>query len=399
MSLSDNDCAEQESPLIDMATPNDESKKLEPAGHNLTVPASSRLTVSSISTMMTGNSHESHDPMAEAAFACSFYAQTLGYDLIYVVEIKPTRRFMTDAELFGPNGLHQRILVAYGLSRPMVLSMELHIRVLRLNAYQTWENDRATCENREYEQGYVIPLLYESSPSKKRSGGLVMGAFRRSKPGSAEASDRFKVEDEHLQRLIDGGDELRDILFKRSGFPRSPKRSKTEPASANGHFNDEASEVGKHPSDEALLRYPAGEAAEVGQYRYPNSQPTSPRRYLDNDPIKVSKHLLDETPDKYPAGEAVEVGQHTHDETTDSNPRSEAPHFGKPSTDSGIGSSIPQSPERKSFPKGGILRRLGKGGKAGKTVKAHKVVEVRNKYSLDAGLEMPFHSVTRFRPF
>jgi hypothetical protein len=363
MSLSDNDCAEQESPLIDLSTPMEETNKSKISdGQSLALPPFSRLTISSISTM-TGQSRESTDPMAEAAFACSFSAQSLGYDLIYVVEIKPSRPNMTSKELFAPGGVRKRILVAYGLDRPMELSTEMHIRVLRSKGYQAWENHRADYGNGEYQSGYLIPLHTESVPYRKRSSGLVFGAFRR--PKLAQVDDSVpEVPVEDTQRLLDAAMALKNILLKQPNVRRRLKRSKTEPTSPNRYLANEAVEVGKDLVDKTPERYPAGEAAEVGRYSLGHKEPTPEEKYHAGEAVEVRKFLGEEISEKYPVNEAVEVA--------------------KPSLDSKTSRTEPSTPERKP---------------STKSSKPKKGIEGGKKFPLDPGLERPFHAVSRFRPF
>ena len=397
MSLSDNDCAEQESsPLIDLSTPKDESNEGKTRVEQSLGPPSpsSRLNTSSISTMMTGESHESSDPMAEAAFSCSFSAQSLGYDLIYVVEIKPSRPFMTEKELFAPGGLQKRILVAYGLDRPMELSIDMHIRALRSRGYQAWENHTATYENGEYQAGVLIPLQTESTPYRKRSSGLVFGAFRR--PKLVEIGDGVHTPAEDIQRLVDAATALEDILLKQPNSRRSPRKNNNETKSPNRYPTNKAVKLQNH-LNEMQDRFPNSKAAKEGRYSPVSNKPAPQERCPASKAAKDRKHLLDQTPDPYPAGEAVEVGIYSraNSETVPQEryPANEAVEVGKPSIESGISTTTsysatqPPSPDRKPS------------SKSGKSSKPKKAVEGGKKYSLDAGLDRPFHAISRFRPF
>jgi hypothetical protein len=486
MSLSDNDCAEQESPLIDLSTPEGEYNQLRMrAGQNLAPPPSLRLTQSSISTMMTRESQRFKDPLAEAAFSCSFSAQNLGYDLIYVVEIKPSKPLMTDKELFAPGGLQKRIVAAYGLDRPMELATEMHINVLRSRGVQIWENRDATYDNGEFLSGYLLPLPTETGPIRKRSSGLVFGAFKR--PKLVEVGPPDKITAEEMTSLMDAANTLRDILLKPPNVHRLLKRSNTEPTSQDRYPANEAVEVqvGRNPLAHSRRsspnRYILNEAADVGK-QYPDQ---IPYRYPANEVVTARKHLLDETPERYPVNEdagcsspnpcpankAVEVGKYhpsqtpyrypTNEsialgrqgpkETSDPFPAREAVEVGKFSLDSGIGStepaspeqksaresvtskntrksgptspdrrpfffrqaikvekagkSEPSSPERKQFRETTTLKKAGKSEPASpdrkfsKDSKRAAKIEKAEKFSLDAGLDRPFHAVSRFRPF
>jgi hypothetical protein len=264
MSLSDNDCAEeprqeksiecavQSSPLLDLSSPAIEAQRSEKMAKQSAFPVpalSTRHTMASISTSISSHSRDVQDTMAEAAFACAFSAQNLGYDLIYAVEIKPTRQFMTDAELHTPGGLQKRILVAYGLERPLELSSDVHIRVVRSRGYETWENHRSTYEQDEYRTGYLIPICTEGGPRRLRSSGIIFGAFRKAKHDiggiPSPAAD--------MERLLDAAQVLKEILLKPTIRPK-PKRSNTEPSAPRPYPANEAVEVGKFSLDAGLAR-------------------------------------------------------------------------------------------------------------------------------------------------
>ena len=263
MSLSDNDCAEepgqeksvkgsgQSSPLIDLSSPPAETQSSGAISNRditTVAVAPSRHTMASIVTSISSPSREVQNPMAEAAFACAFSAQSLGYDLIYAVEIHPTRQFMTDKDLHAPGGLQKKILVAYGLEHPMELSSDIHIRVVRSRGYETWENHRPTYDKEEYRTGYLIPLDTEGGPRRLRSSGIVLGAFRKAKHANGVLSPAAEIE-----RLLDAAHVLRQILLKPT-VRRKPKRSNTEPSAPRPYPANEAIEVGKYSFDAVVRR-------------------------------------------------------------------------------------------------------------------------------------------------
>jgi hypothetical protein len=361
MSLSDNDCAEEESPLIDLATPEERSNKSKTR-----VKTPKRMTVSSISTMMIGQSRVSKDPMVEAALFCSRTAQNLGYDLMYVVEIQPARPSMTDLELSAPGGVQKKILVAYGLKKPMDLSTDMHLRVLRCRGYQAYENPQNTYESGEFRTGCLIPLQTESVPVRKRSSGLVFGAFRRPNPAEVGGPVR-QTSTQEIKELLDAAMDLKEIILKQSNGRRSPKKSNSEPSSPKRYLANEAREIGKHLLDDTPEGYPASEAVEMGSYS----------------PANIESALQN----RYPAGEAIEVGQFLQDELPGQSQIKEAVEVVKPSLDSAAPRTEPPSLQLET-------ERSTKSSK-NSYLKSSKIVEV----SLDAGMERPFHAVARFRPF
>lgn len=385
MSLSDRDCAEEESPLIDLSTPESQPNESTTVGAQSLAPP--RFANSSISTAMASEPQKFKDPMAEAAFSCSFTAQNQGYDLIYVVDIKPTGPFMTDQELLAPGGLQKRIVVAYGLDRPMELATQMHINVLRSRGFQIWENRDATYDNGEFRTGYLLPLSTESGPRRQRSSGLIFGAFRR--PKLVEVGPIVHISSQEMQRLLESAHTLRDLVLKQPDTRRPPKRANTEPTTQdrypaneaievqvgrfsvanpgcsfpNRYATNEAVEVRKRLLDETPGRYLANEAVEVQMERHPlvSTSRSPPKPHLPSEVVQVEKHLPDETPYRYPPYEAA-VGRHNIDEAPYRCPTREAgaivthtpePYYAteavevaKISYDSGIGSSEHASLER-----------------------------------------------------
>lgn len=267
MSLTDLDCAEespdstpsQSSSLLNYASPNTEFTSSPTA---ISSPISPHLTVSSISTTTSSRSGRSAiraskssdriapDPMAEAAFSCAFSAQSLGYDLIYAVEIHPAGSFMTDEQLLAPGGLRKRILCAYGLDQPLELSSEVHLRVLRCRGYELWVNSAGyQHEDGEYQSGCLIPIKTDGRPRKTRNSGIVFGAFRKLKPIE---SGTVHSASSDVERLLDAANVLKDILLKFN--VRKPRKANTEPSSPNRYPANEATEVGKFSLDAQLDR-------------------------------------------------------------------------------------------------------------------------------------------------
>ncbi|TAQ85306.1 hypothetical protein B7494_g6363 [Chlorociboria aeruginascens] len=257
MSLSDNDCAEPHHhnhhqsiyapPIRDMRTPSERAaQKLKNKDAPPQTPLTSLITMSKMASALTESDDTPIDPMAEAAFSCAFSAQTLGYDLVYAVDIKPARPLMTDKELLAPGGLVKKIIIAYGLIQPLELSSEIHLRVLRCRGYEAWEDPRSTFEEAEYKSGFLIPLRTEDAPRNRRTSGIVFGAFR--KPKVVQGESRIDRGTE-LQRLMDAAMVLKNILLKSSIKKIRQKRPNTEPTTPNCYPANEAVEVGKYSLD------------------------------------------------------------------------------------------------------------------------------------------------------
>lgn len=182
---------------------------------------------------------ESSDGARQAALACSTFAQQMGYDLIYVAQIKPAKPFMSDEALLQPGGMIKKILTAYGLRQPLDLSSATHLRILRCKGSEHWQNDAEQCGKQEYQYGCLVPISVDTTVARKeRNSGLVMGVFRKLHLGGRISTHL------ELEKLMDFSEQLRDILVKKPG--RKPiQRSLTEPASpgTNAYPANEATEV------------------------------------------------------------------------------------------------------------------------------------------------------------
>ena len=249
MALSDIDCAEEYDPTLD--TPLIELSDPSEAGSSPTMVGSEKSAVTeslpsthntpSISTTLSSRiGSPNDDPMAEAAFSCSFLAQHLDYDLVYAVEITPVRRFMDEEELLADGGLQKRLLVAYGLEHPLDLDSKVHIDVLRSRGYNAWENKQPKHEEGEFESGCLIALTHNPGPRRLRTSGIVFGAFRKLKYENGGLV-RQNVE---LGKLLDAAMALKEILMKAPSVRAKPKRSNTTPSTSRAYPANEATEVG-----------------------------------------------------------------------------------------------------------------------------------------------------------
>lgn len=232
------------SPLIDLSTPDSKHSPQQKMEKSIDIYKSPSLRLTRMISTSTADTVESaynlsDDCLEEAAHACAFQAQTLGFDLIYAVEIKPARQFMSDQELLGPNGLHKRILVAYGLTRPLELASDVHIRVLRSRGVEHWQDKLADTRYGEadYQTGLLIPVLSEGGPKRFRSWGVVMGAFRKA---GRMANDNFQSPAADRERLLEFGGQLRDIFQKKD---RKQHRSNTAAPFSDAYPANEAQEV------------------------------------------------------------------------------------------------------------------------------------------------------------
>lgn len=368
MSLSDNDCAEQESPLIDLSTPQEVDKSETGESQTVAIPPASRLTFDSISTAMTDQSRDKKDPMADAAFYCAEIAQKLSYDLIYVVEIKPSRPDMTDEELLAPEGLQKKILVAYGLHKPLDLRNDVHINSLRSRGEIIWETPSALYEMGDCRSCFWISMQTEGGPMRQRTSGLVFGAFRL--PKLVEDGVRTPdISTDEVKELKDAIEILKRILNLNQPNGRiSPKKSNSEPSSPKRHAANEAVRSRRHLLDKTPEPYSAKEAVAVGSYYSAKNAP-----------------VLEEG---YPAGEATEVGRFLRDQSPDQ--ATEAVDVVTTSLESPKSHAEPPSPPAKP-------KRLTKSSKSSRSSK-DKAVETQ-QISIEAGLDRPFHAIARFRAF
>lgn len=161
------------SPLIDLATP--------PAQHN-------------------------HDHMADASFTCASTAQALGYDVMYVVEIKPVRAFMSEAELHAPSGLEARCLIEYGLTKALEIEPIPHLRALRHGK----ANFYVLNQNTDMGPGFLVPVHSEPGPIELRRAGFVLGAFRKQRTINTDDEDEISKHD--IARLADFAEALQETM-------------------------------------------------------------------------------------------------------------------------------------------------------------------------------------------
>jgi hypothetical protein len=212
-------------------------------------PPISRMTRSSQTpSIMSLRTPEASEHLAEAAFACAFTAKSYSYDLIYVAEIKPAHRRMTDKELLEEGGLQKQILVAYGLTEPIDLNSKVHLKVLRCRSCEVWENklghDRKRYDEGEYRWGCMIPIFSEGGPGQKRyrNSGIVVGFFQLASRAKEDAFGEVQKTSADLKKLEDAAKSLKSILIKPkpaanssiirkppTAFPVPPKRAPTPP--------------------------------------------------------------------------------------------------------------------------------------------------------------------------
>jgi hypothetical protein len=193
-----------------------------------------------------------HDPMAQAALACAQAAQSLGYDLLYAVELNPSRKTIEESQLFSPGVLDMRIMAAYGMKRPLDFSPQLHIDTLRCRGFYYWEAPRqSNNQPSEYQSGCLIAIPTQGGIRRLRTSGIIMGAFKKSKL----ADDTSPGNSAKLQQLIDVGNLVKKLLWTDPESPLRPlpRRSRTEPM-LNPYPANEAVEVGGSSSGDRLSR-------------------------------------------------------------------------------------------------------------------------------------------------
>lgn len=242
MSLTDLDLAEPEinspsSPLIDLESPPSKDK---------------HASISTdMSSAFSGSQRWYRDSafMAEAAFSCSFTAQSLGYDLVYAARVKPARVSMTEEEILQPGGVTVNIVVAYGLKKRLDLCGQTHLRVLRSSGYETIEHVPGyQYQDDEYEIGHMIRLTDDDRPREQRRSGIVFGAFRKPRPTQLVQLDTPPRASVEIQKLMTAANALSTILTK-SLEREKPMKALTWPSTPNDYPANEAVEVRRVSSD------------------------------------------------------------------------------------------------------------------------------------------------------
>lgn len=210
-------------------------------------PQNRRGSMSSISTNITVSDVETFDSQVEAEFAAAFWAQNLGFDTIYAVEIFPNRPFMTDEELKAPGGMGSRLVVSYGLGDDVSFTMSMHLQALRTAGGVIWDDDGNYPG--EYRRGFMMALAHDKAVLQNRSKGLVFGAFRKTpKDGNPAAI----ITTSDIERLRESAIVLKRILLK--PLKDRQRYCQTEPSSPSGFPADEAIEIGKHSLDAGRKR-------------------------------------------------------------------------------------------------------------------------------------------------
>ncbi|KAM3077439.1 hypothetical protein ACMFMG_006782 [Clarireedia jacksonii] len=167
--------------------------------------------------------------VAEARFSCAFSASSLGYDLIYAVEVVSVRPFMAHNELSRPGALKLTILAAYGLESTSVFSSDIHLQALQSrDGITSWTNLDTENLRREgsYEFGVLIALSHGDSHGEGCSSGVVFGAFK--KPIFDSNGDLYPSV-QNTTGLKAAAKAMREIIFNYGGGPRRPSTDPTTP--------------------------------------------------------------------------------------------------------------------------------------------------------------------------
>ncbi|KAG4435545.1 hypothetical protein IFR05_008984 [Cadophora sp. M221] len=218
------------SPLIDLTTPPDsEEASLQTKDQRMIVYKKSATLrpnrISSNAPTVASTFSLSNETKIEAARSCSFHAQKLGYDLVYAIEIKPARQFMSEEEILAPNGLNMKTLAAFGLDHTLDMTPSIHIRALRARGGEHWSDAAGTrYQEGEYQSGYLIPIHSEGGPRAKRSTGIILGVFRKPR---RVVTGEFPSAAAEMERLVAFGQVLMGIF---RGKDRKQTRSNTESA-------------------------------------------------------------------------------------------------------------------------------------------------------------------------
>jgi hypothetical protein len=163
------------------------------------------------------------DYQAQLAMLLHHFAQGDHYDIMYVVNIRPTVRLSSDKVLFAPGGLYSQIITGYGLKDKLSVNAELHIATLRTRGFKSY-----WAENGCPDTGAMISIVAEGGPRQKRCSGVILGAFRMQGKGIIS-----KYESARLENLAR---DIKSILLRERErrVPRSQTGSKIEEHLAKG---------------------------------------------------------------------------------------------------------------------------------------------------------------------
>jgi hypothetical protein len=217
---------------------NESSTARRPLNSRLDSPVLLNRLSTSTGVSSSSSSQNGETMPFKLAEACRITAQNLGYDIIYVVQIKPSHPLLTDQQLFAPGGLRKNLITAHGLTEAMNLSSETHVGVLRSRGPQFWKNNRERYEDGEFEGGCLIAIHSEGGPRRLRSSGIIMGAFYKPS-GTGRTQGKTTAE---IERLVEAGKVLKNIILKPQRIIH-PKRTNTEPTTPHLHSAGQATEV------------------------------------------------------------------------------------------------------------------------------------------------------------
>lgn len=255
LALSDEDCSEEpdlkpaesddpklrSSPLIDLSTPHAQNSPIneqqsESSGTVRLPSPQTKAAARSTSSSQSSQVSKVIDLQAEAAFACRFLANSLGFDLIYAAEVIPKRPGMSDRELIAAGGIEKRILAAHGVVKTLDLSSPVHLDVLRTRGGFDYALNSKEYKDDEFEIGYLIPLHTELGALRLRSSGIVIGAYKKQGRADENSGMSRKME---ADRLREAAEDLKPVFLKASRL--QPKKSQAVP---NSYPANEAVEVG-----------------------------------------------------------------------------------------------------------------------------------------------------------
>lgn len=181
--MPDQSSSNSSSPLIDLSSPSDEvetfwQRHQESVGQFVESPSTTaRFAAQPASSQRP---YEKKEVLEEAERACVAFAQAHGYDLLYVVEVSPSRSNMTEQELFASKGLKRIFRAGFGDCHGSEFGSDVWLAGLRSKMFHAYSCTRAAGEGGGFQSGNFIPLASEGGPRENRTSGIVMVALRYS---------------------------------------------------------------------------------------------------------------------------------------------------------------------------------------------------------------------------
>lgn len=213
-----------------------ESSPLTPKQRGLAAMLPTASTASLVTSAPPSVGTNNDDPMVEVAYACKTAAQALGYDMMYVIAVYPSRDFLSDSELVAPGGLRHKMLTGFGVEKPLEFDAQVHLNVLRSRGYDTWW-DPLKGPKSDYATGIVKTIYTNDDDLMTRSSGVIVGAYKKYR------QDRHGTElhpsGHEAAAFLSAAGEIKNILVRRKIVKIKSRSSGSDAYPAN-----EATEVG-----------------------------------------------------------------------------------------------------------------------------------------------------------